>query len=76
MKKKKLRLVIDISMIIVLPMLMAYSLIGETFHEIIGTIMFGLFIAHQIINRRWYANFFKGRYTAPRVFQTVLNLAL
>ncbi len=76
MKKKKLRLVIDISMIIVLPMLMAYSLIGEAFHEIIGTIMFGLFITHQIINRRWYSSLFKGRYTASRVFQIVLNLAL
>ena len=38
--------------------------------------MFVLFIMHQIINRRWYSALFKGKYTASRVFQTVLNLAL
>lgn len=34
------------------------------------------YLCYQIINRRWYSSLFKGRYTASRVFQTVLNLAL
>ena len=29
----------DIAMTVLLPMLMAYSLIGEKFHEFIGTLM-------------------------------------
>ncbi len=76
MKKNNLRHIIDISMIILLPVLMAYSLIGEAFHEIIGTIMFLLFITHLIFNRRWYAGLFKGRYSAARIFQTIINLSL
>ena len=44
---KKRKLLIDISMTVLLPLLMAYSLIGEKFHEIIGTLMLVLFITHQ-----------------------------
>ena len=44
MKKKHIRTVVDMAMIVLLPMLMAYSLIGEKLHEIIGTILFALFI--------------------------------
>ena len=39
MKKKNFRVVLDIAMTVMLPMLMAYFLIGETFHEVIGTAM-------------------------------------
>ena len=57
-------------------MLMAYSLIGEKFHEIIGSLMFALFIAHHVINRAWFKSLFKGKYTARRIFQTVVNVLL
>ena len=54
MKKKHIRTVVDMAMIVLLPMLMAYSLIGEKLHEIIGTILFALFIVHHVLNRQWY----------------------
>lgn len=73
---KKTRLLIDFSMMILLLMLMAYSLIGETLHEIIGTLIFVLFIAHHIINRKWTSALFKGKYKPVRVFQTVINALL
>lgn len=44
MAKNRIRILVDIAMTVLLPMLMAYSLIGEKFHEIIGTLMFALFI--------------------------------
>ena len=76
MNNKKTRLIVDIGMIILLPLLMAYSLIGEQFHEIIGTVMLVLFIIHFIQNRKWIAAIPKGRYNARRTFQTVLDLLL
>ena len=39
-KMKKVRMTIDILMVILLPLLMAYSLIGENIHEILGVCMF------------------------------------
>ena len=76
MNNKKTRLIVDIGMVILLPLLMAYSLIGEQFHEIIGTVMTALIVIHLIQNRKWIAAIPKGRYNARRTFQTVLDLLL
>ena len=70
------RRILDAAMVLLLPLLMAYSLIGEAFHEIAGTLMLVLFGLHHWLNRAWWKNLFKGRYSPPRVFQTVLNLLL
>ncbi len=74
--KKRIRLVTDISMTLLLPLLMAYSLIGEKFHEIAGTAVFILFILHHVMNRKWYGAVFKGSYSAVRVFRTLIDLVL
>ena len=63
-------------MVVLLPMLMAYSLIGEKFHEIIGTAMFALFIVHHVMNRKWYTALPKGKWSSRRIFQTVLDFLL
>ena len=73
---KKLRMTIDILMTITLPLLMAYSLIGENNHEVIGVCMFALFITHHVINRKWWTGLFKGKYSAVRIMNTVINLLL
>ena len=74
--KRKIQMSIDLLMVMTLPMLMAYSLIGEAFHEAAGTIMFILFIAHNIFNYKWYKALFKGRYTPYRILLTVVNMLL
>lgn len=73
---RRFRLALDILMTLLLPLLMAYSLIGEAFHEVVGTTIFVLFIIHHILNRRWYGALFRGRYNALRVFRTVLDTLL
>ena len=73
---KKLRMIIDIIMVVLLPLLMAYSLIGEKLHEILGISIFALFIAHHIINRKWWTSLFKGKYNSVRILNTVVNLFL
>ena len=70
------RKILDAAMVLLLPMLMAYSLIGEAFHEVAGTLMLALFILHHWMNRAWWKNLFKGQYSPQRVFQTALNLLL
>ena len=74
--KKKIRIIIDISMTVMMPLLMAYSLIGELFHEFTGSLIFILFIIHHILNRKWYGSIPKGKYSAKRIFQTILNAFL
>ena len=74
--QKRIRLIIDIGMTLLLPLLMAYSLIGELFHEIIGTLIFLLFIIHHVLNRKWGGSLLKGKYSAGRIFRTVINVLL
>ncbi len=74
--KSRFRIALDIVMTSLMPVLMAYSLAGETLHEIVGSAIFILFIVHHVLNRKWYGAVFKGKYTPRRIFQTVLNAAL
>ena len=63
-------------MTLLLPLLMAYSLIGEMFHEIVGTLIFILFIIHHVLNRKWSASLLTGKYSAGRIFRTAVNALL
>ena len=61
------RMAVDCSMAILLPLLMAYSLLGEAAHEWLGIAMSALFILHHVLNRKWYGGLCKGRYSAVRL---------
>ena len=71
-KKLVTRIVIDVCMTICLLLLMAYSLVGEVAHEVIGIAIFVLFVIHHILNRRWIASITKGKYSPLRIIQTIL----
>lgn len=45
-------------------------------HEWMGIVLFVLFIAHSILNFRWYQSLFKGKYTPTRTILAVINIAL
>lgn len=63
---------VDIVMTILLLFLMAYELVGQAAHEWLGIGIFVLFVAHHILNRRWFGTLPKGKYTPLRIWQTVL----
>ncbi|MBR5088037.1 MAG: DUF4405 domain-containing protein [Ruminiclostridium sp.] len=71
--KTKIKLAADILMTAALPVLMCYSLITETAHEIVGLVMFALFILHHILNFGWTKALFKGKYPPKRIVGTVIN---
>lgn len=74
--RKAVKLCVDLTMLALLPMLMAYSMIGEAAHEWLGLAMVACFIVHQLLNLKWYRALGKGRYTPVRAVSTVLNLLL
>ena len=63
-------------MTVILLLLMGYSRVGETAHEWLGIAMFSLLIVHHLLNRKWIAGAFKGKYTLFRILQTVLAVLL
>lgn len=75
-RKRKLQIIIDFLMLVFLPVLMAYSLVGEATHEWSGIGMFLLFLIHHILNWRWFKSLTKGRYSLQRGIWTAVNLLL
>lgn len=74
--KMKIKLSIDCLMTMLLLLLMAYQVTGDELHEWFGVGMLLVFIIHNILNIRWYANLFKGKYKLVRLLGTVLNFAV
>ena len=71
--KVMLKMGLDLVMTVLLLCQMAYMLIGEAAHEWMGAAMFVLFLLHHVLNWRWYRNLVKGKYTALRILQTVVD---
>jgi hypothetical protein len=76
MNKRKFRTLLDTAMLILMPLLMSYSLVGETFHKWLGIAIFVMFVTHHIINASWHKSLFKGKYSAVRIIFTLCNLLL
>ena len=68
--------IVDILLGVGLLLLMSYQVVGEAGHEWTGIAMTALMILHQILNRKWYAALFKGKYTPLRGAQTLVNILL
>ncbi|MDF3001147.1 MAG: rane protein [Bacillota bacterium] len=74
--RKKIQIIIDFTMTAMLPVLMAYELVGEAAHEWVGLAMVLLFILHHILNHKWHQNLLKGHYSGARILGTVIDMLL
>ena len=72
-KKKQ---IVDIAMVVLLPFLMTYELIGEATHEILGIAMLVLVVAHHLLNRSWHTHLLRGKYTLQRAVMTAMDALL
>lgn len=68
--KKKL----DVLMVILMIVVMSYQATGNLFHEAAGVILLALFIIHNILNRNWYKNIPKGKYSGFRNMMLIINI--
>ena len=75
-RKMIVRISIDFVMTILLLLLMARQITGDTAHEWLGLGMFVLWIVHHILNHKWYKQLFKGKYTLLRTLQQITNILL
>lgn len=75
-RKQKFKYMTDVGMTMLLPLLMAYSLVGEVAHEWLGVMMLALFLLHLAQNFQWLKNIGKGTYSHFRLLQTGLILLI
>lgn len=74
--KRKTQIVVDLCMVLLLPLLMAYNLISELAHECFGIAMILLFLCHHLLNRHWYKSLAKGKYSKTRILSVAVNFLL
>ncbi|CAN7234833.1 DUF4405 domain-containing protein [Rhizobium sp. LjRoot98] len=70
------RLFLDFLAISLLLSAFAYNGTGNLTHEVAGTAMFLLLIAHNVFNRRWYGTLRKGHPEARSMVTAAINLSL
>jgi hypothetical protein len=70
------KLILDVLMTAFLLIAFAYHLTGNLTHEVVGVILFVLFVAHNAVNWKWYKSLFKGKYHIRRTLGTVINFLL
>ncbi|KAB2723302.1 DUF4405 domain-containing protein [Brucella intermedia] len=70
------RLVFDLIAAGLLLFAFSYWWLGNIVHEVAGTAMFLLLIAHNVFNRRWYGSLSKGRRDARWLINTATTFAL
>ena len=75
-RKNIIKRIVDIALTVTLLLLMAFQVTEQLAHEWLGITMVVLTILHQILNRKFYAAIFKGRYSPLRVFQLIVNILL
>jgi len=68
--------IIDVALTVILLLLMAFQVTEQLAHEWLGIAMFALTVAHQILNRKFYAAIFKGKYNPLRILQLTVNCLL
>lgn len=63
-------------MILLLPLLMSYQLIGEATHEWLGIGMFLLLVFHHLLNLYWHKNLCRGKYSWLRASVALIDMLL
>ncbi|MCK9356726.1 MAG: hypothetical protein M0R22_06230, partial [Dehalococcoidia bacterium] len=69
MKKNVIRICLDVAMAVLLILMYRKTAVSMEFHEIGGLVVCGLFVFHNLLNRRWIAAIsgrLFGRTLAPR----------
>lgn len=69
MKRRTVKIAVDIAMAAVLVAVMTTAIVQEAPHEYLGAALFALIVAHIVLNRRWLASVLRGRYTIVRTLQ-------
>lgn len=73
---KRMKVIVDMVMFVLFILLMSFEMPGRQTHEWLGICIFGFFIIHVALNKRWGRAVGKGRYSSFRMFQTAIIFLL
>lgn len=71
--KQKMKIAMDLLMMILLFILNGYQFYSESMHEWLGVMILVCFILHNALNFNWYKTIRKGRYSTVRIVYLIIN---
>lgn len=77
-KIQRVKMCIDISMTLLSVILMGGTMLfpDDKVHQVLGIVLFALWVIHSVFNRRWYSSLLKGKYLPYRIMQVIVNILL
>lgn len=75
-RRRWARIAVDVALAVLFIVVMATALVQEVPHEYLGIAVFVAFVAHIVLNRRWFRALTRGRYNVVRVLQLVAIVGL
>ena len=78
MNTNKFRIPLDILMTLLSIILMGGTMLfpDDRVHQICGISLIVIWVAHLVLNRRWYGSLFKGNYQPYKIMQIIVNLGV
>ena len=74
--KQRIKTGVDIAMTVLFLGQMGYHMMDNRMHEWTGVILCALFLLHHALNPGWRRGLFRGRYSASRVWLTLVDVLL
>lgn len=72
----RIRVLVDISMLVIVLLLMCYHSMENIWHEVLGVSLFVVFILHNYLNWFWYRSLLKFRFSVEFLSRVIVNLLL
>lgn len=70
------KLSIDILMTVLYLAMMGLGLMKSQYHEMLGILVFALFVVHHLLNLNWYRSLRKGKWPTTRKMLFLINMLL
>lgn len=70
------RYFLDALLLITFLLVMSFHFLPKILHEVLGVVMFLAAIWHLFLNRRWFANFYHGKFSRRKIITTLINFSM
>jgi len=57
-------------------LVMSFHFLPKILHEVLGVVMFLAAILHLNFNRRWFFNFYRGKFSRRKIISTLINFSM
>ena len=66
------RYFLDVALLVIFLLVMSFHFLPKFLHEVLGVAMLALAVVHLFLNRRWFLNFYRGKFSGRKILTTLI----